>query len=179
MKCVVSLSGGRDSATCLGLAVDKFGTENVYAIGFEYGSTHPQELICAQKIADYYLDLFELSEKKNRLAKELSKGMKQKLSMLLALMIKPQALLVDEPMVGLDPASIETVLEIFKTLKEQGCAILISTHIIDIINDIYDEAYIMDKGKIINHVCKENLHDETLKEYFFEATDGKQDETVN
>lgn len=54
MKCVVSLSGGRDSATCLGLAVDKFGTENVYAIGFEYGSTHPQELICAQKIADYY-----------------------------------------------------------------------------------------------------------------------------
>ena len=132
-----------------------------------------------QKIADYYLDLFELSEKKNRLAKELSKGMKQKLSMLLALMIKPQALLVDEPMVGLDPASIETVLEIFKTLKEQGCAILISTHIIDIINDIYDEAYIMDKGKIINHVCKENLHDETLKEYFFEATDGKQDETVN
>lgn len=132
-----------------------------------------------QKIADYYLDLFKLSKKKNRLAKELSKGMKQKLSMLLALMIKPQALLVDEPMVGLDPASIETVLEIFKTLKEQGCAILISTHIIDIINDIYDEAYIMDKGKIINHVCKENLHDETLKEYFFEATDGKQDETVN
>ena len=53
-KCVVSLSGGRDSTTCLGLAVEKFGASNVYAIGFEYGSTHPQELICAQKIADYY-----------------------------------------------------------------------------------------------------------------------------
>lgn len=126
-----------------------------------------------QKIADYYLDLFNLNEKKKRLAKELSKGMKQKLSMILALMIKPQALLVDEPMVGLDPASIETVLEVFKELKEQGCAILISTHIIDIINNIYDEAYIMNKGKIINHICKENLHGETLKEYFFEATDGK------
>lgn len=54
MKAVVSLSGGRDSATCLGYAVEKYGKENVYAIGFEYGSTHPQELECAQKIAQYY-----------------------------------------------------------------------------------------------------------------------------
>lgn len=54
MKCVVSLSGGRDSSTCLGLAVDKYGAENVYTVGFEYGSTHPQELKCAQKVADYY-----------------------------------------------------------------------------------------------------------------------------
>lgn len=54
MKCIVSLSGGRDSATCLGVAVDRYGAENVYAIGFEYGSTHPQELECAKKIAAYY-----------------------------------------------------------------------------------------------------------------------------
>lgn len=54
MKCVVSLSGGRDSATCLGVAVDKYGAENVYAIGFDYGSTHPQELQRAQLIAAYY-----------------------------------------------------------------------------------------------------------------------------
>lgn len=54
MKCVVSLSGGRDSSTCLGLAVEKFGKENTYAIGFEYGSKHPQELDAAKKIADYY-----------------------------------------------------------------------------------------------------------------------------
>lgn len=54
MKCVVSLSGGRDSATCLGLAVDKYGKENVYCIGFEYGSKHPQEIEAAKKIASYY-----------------------------------------------------------------------------------------------------------------------------
>lgn len=54
MKCVVSLSGGRDSSTCLGLAVDRYGAENVVAIGFEYGSTHPQELKCAEKIAQYF-----------------------------------------------------------------------------------------------------------------------------
>lgn len=54
MKAVVSLSGGRDSSTCLGLAVEKFGAENVFAIGFEYGSKHPQELEAAKKIAAYY-----------------------------------------------------------------------------------------------------------------------------
>ena len=54
MKCIVSLSGGRDSATCLGLAVERYGSENVYAVGFEYGSKHPQELDRAQQIANYY-----------------------------------------------------------------------------------------------------------------------------
>lgn len=54
MKVIVSLSGGRDSSTCLGLAVNKYGAENVYAVGFEYGSTHSQELERAKKIADYY-----------------------------------------------------------------------------------------------------------------------------
>lgn len=54
MKCIVSLSGGRDSATCLGLAVDRYGKENVFAVGFDYGSKHPQELEAAKKIAAYY-----------------------------------------------------------------------------------------------------------------------------
>lgn len=54
MKCIVSLSGGRDSATCLGLAVERYGSKNVYCMGFEYGSTHPQELERAKKIAEYY-----------------------------------------------------------------------------------------------------------------------------
>ena len=97
----------------------------------------------------------------------------QKLSMLLALLIQPQALLVDEPMVGLDPASIEDVLKIFTLLKEEGCAVFVSTHIIDIIKDIYDEAYIMNKGKIIKHVLRDELEDESLKQYFFELTDGE------
>lgn len=123
--------------------------------------------------AEKYLELFKLTEKRKKMAKELSKGMTQKLSMLLAFMIEPTALLVDEPMVGLDPGSIEDVLNIFKQLKKEGCAILISTHIIDIVNDIYDEAYIMNKGKIIKHVLKDELEKETLKEYFFELTDGK------
>lgn len=126
-----------------------------------------------EEIASKYIELFKLTDKRKNMAKELSKGMTQKLSMLLALLIQPKALLVDEPMVGLDPASIEDTLKIFKQLKKDGCAILISTHIIDIINDIYDEAYIMNKGKIVKHILKEDLEEESLKEYFFELTNGK------
>lgn len=126
-----------------------------------------------KEIATKYINLFKLTDKRKNMAKELSKGMTQKLSMLLALLIQPKALLVDEPMVGLDPASIEDTLEVFKQLKNDGCAILISTHIIDIVDDIYDEAYVMNKGKIVKHILKEDLEEESLKEYFFELTDGK------
>lgn len=122
--------------------------------------------------AEKYLKFFKLTEKRKKMAKELSKGMTQKLSMLLAFMIDPTALLVDEPMVGLDPASIEDTLKILRDLANQGCAILISTHIIDIVSDIFDEAYIMNKGRIIKHVRKDELQDESLKEYFFELTDS-------
>ena len=120
--------------------------------------------------ADYYIKLFKLEDKRKTIAQELSKGMTQKLSMLLAMMIEPQALLVDEPMVGLDPQSIEDTLHILKDIAHRGCAVLISTHIIDIVNDIYDEAYIMNKGKIVKHIRREELENESLKQYFFELT---------
>lgn len=122
--------------------------------------------------AEKYLELFKLTEKRKKMAKELSKGMTQKLSMLLAFMIEPTALLVDEPMVGLDPASIEDTLKLLRDIADQGCAVLISTHIIDIVSDIFDEAYIMNKGRIIKHIRKDELQNESLKEYFFELTDG-------
>lgn len=122
--------------------------------------------------AEKYLELFHLTEKRKKMAKELSKGMTQKLSMLLAFMIEPKALLVDEPMVGLDPASIEETLKILRNIADEGCAVLISTHIIDIVSDIFDEAYIMKEGHIIKRIQKDELQEESLKDYFFELTEG-------
>lgn len=123
-----------------------------------------------QALADHYLEIFNLQDKRKNTAKELSKGMKQKLSMMLALIISPKALLVDEPMVGLDPASIEETLQLFQELKAEGVAVLISTHIIDVINNVWDEAYIMNHGHIVKHVRKAELSEESLKEMFFEVT---------
>lgn len=141
--------------------------EHVEFIGSAYRCERYKEL------ADHYIALFDLEDKRKKTVKELSKGMRQKVSMLLALIIEPKALLIDEPMVGLDPASIEDTLRLFEELKKQGVAILISTHIIDVINDIWDVAYIMNKGQIVKHVCKDELGEETLKELFFACTEGE------
>lgn len=132
----------------------------------------------AYRLKDYketrekYMELFELKEHRQKLAKELSKGMKQKLSMLLALLIRPQALLVDEPMVGLDPASIEAVLKLLVEMKQEGVSVLISTHIIDVVDEIWDCAYIMDHGKIVRRVRRGEEREESLKDIFFETTQG-------
>ncbi len=54
MKALVLSSGGADSTVCVALAVEKLGRENVATVSFEYGQKHDRELICAQKIADFY-----------------------------------------------------------------------------------------------------------------------------
>lgn len=143
--------------------------EHIHFIGKSYKIDHYEDY------ANELLERFELADKRKKMAKELSKGMTQKLSMLLALMTRPHTLMVDEPMVGLDPTAIEEVLKLFIELKEQGTSILISTHIIDIINDIWDSAYIMEQGHIIQHVTRQELDDknETLKEAFFTIVGGK------
>ena len=124
-----------------------------------------------KETVEQLLVLFHLEEKRKKIVKELSKGMRQKVSMLLALMISPKALLVDEPMMGLDPQSIEDTLRLLVDLKNAGVAVLVSTHIIDVFAEVWDEAYILNKGKIVYHATRENIGEESLKDIFFTYTD--------
>ncbi|MEG0469434.1 MAG: ABC transporter ATP-binding protein [Longicatena sp.] len=140
--------------------------EHVEFIGKAYRSKDYKEK------ADTYIHLFKLDEKRKKVVKELSKGMKQKVSMLLALIISPKTLMIDEPMVGLDPASIEDTLHLLVKLKEEGVAIFVSTHIIDIFDEFWDVAYIMNKGKIVRHLNRNEKGEENLKEIFFACTDS-------
>ncbi|QNU65942.1 ABC transporter ATP-binding protein [Ruminiclostridium herbifermentans] len=114
----------------------------------------------------------EIYDKKDKYVRELSKGMTQKLSIALALLTDPKAVLFDEPLVGLDPKAINEVLSIFEELKASGKSVFVSTHIIDTINDVWDRAYIMNKGKIICEVTKDQLEGGDLKKMFFELTEG-------
>ncbi len=114
----------------------------------------------------------EIYDKKDKYVRELSKGMTQKLSIALALLTDPKAVLFDEPLVGLDPKAINEVLSIFEELKANGKSVFVSTHIIDTINDVWDRAYIMNKGKIISEVTKDQLEGRDLKKMFFELTEG-------
>ncbi len=121
------------------------------------------------------LERFELWDKKDKLGKELSKGMKQKLSICCALVHEPKVIIFDEPMIGLDPHAIKELKTVFAELREQGCSVLISTHMIDSVENCWDIAHIMMNGKFA--ATMENNSTDTdgksLEDLFFEITEGR------
>lgn len=126
-----------------------------------------------------YLEIFELDE--NKAPRELSEGMKVKFNLLLALSHNAELLILDEPTSGLDPFSRDDLLEIFKVLKENGVAILFSTHIVSDLEKCADDIVYIRKGKIFASMPKEEFqrkykeNDETLEETILrlERRDGK------
>lgn len=117
------------------------------------------------------LSAFELSDKRNKLGKELSKGMQQKLSVCCALLHRPKLVIFDEPMVGLDPYAIKTLKGIFAELRNQGVSVLISTHMLDSVEAYWDKAFILSGGELRAQLCH---GDGELEEVFFAVTgEGK------
>lgn len=130
-----------------------------------------------KEYAEKLLERFEMTDKKEKLGKELSKGMQQKLSIICALAHKPKCIIFDEPMVGLDPHAIKELKEIFTELKNSGASVLISTHMIDSVENYWDVANIMVNGSFV--ATKENDSEDSaksLEELFFEITEGKTNE---
>lgn len=123
--------------------------------------------------ADRLLERFELLDKKDKLGKELSKGMQQKLSICCALVHKPSVVIFDEPMVGLDPHAIKQLKEIFSELRDGGASVLISTHMIDSVENCWDKAYIMKNGAFCAEKRANDADGKSLEELFFELTEGK------
>lgn len=123
---------------------------------------------------------FDMDDKKDKLGKELSKGMRQKLSICCALLINPRMVMFDEPMIGLDPKAIKELKSVFIELKDAGCAVLISTHIIDSIDEVWDKVLIMNKGKIVLVKTRSELEQsgESLERIFFEVTESRKEGEV-
>ncbi len=127
--------------------------------------------------ADSLLSRFELFDKKEKLGKELSKGMQQKLSICCALLPEPKVIVFDEPMVGLDPHAIKELKAVFAELKTAGASVLISTHMLDSVEDYWDVAHIMVNGRFAATRKNEALSEGecSLEELFFSITEGKGD----
>ena len=126
-------------------------------------------------IKEQLLERFELADKRKKMGKELSKGMQQKVSICCALMHNPSVVIFDEPMVGLDPHAIKELKLVFQELRDQGKTVLISTHMIDTIEDYWDVVHIMMNGKIAatRHNVPGTSDDKSLETLFFEITEGK------
>lgn len=122
--------------------------------------------------ADRLLERFELLDKKDKLGKELSKGMQQKLSICCALVHKPSVVIFDEPMVGLDPHAIKQLKELFVELREGGASVLISTHMLDSVESYWDKAYIMKDGSFCAEKSAGDTDGKSLEDLFFELTES-------
>jgi ABC-2 type transport system ATP-binding protein len=97
------------------------------------------------------LELFELGRWEHELVESFSHGMKQRLVMAAAFLHRPRAVLVDEPMVGLDPRGARLIKDVFRKMAGRGVAILMSTHTLEVAQEMCDLISIILKGKIIAH----------------------------
>ncbi|MEZ5287613.1 MAG: ABC transporter ATP-binding protein [Vicinamibacterales bacterium] len=124
------------------------------------------------------LDLFELARWRDELVESFSHGMKQRLVMAGAFLHRPQAVLVDEPMVGLDPRGARLIKDVFRKMADRGVAILMSTHTLEVAQEMCDLVSIILKGRIIASGTVDDLRqlagadDAQLTPLFLKLTGG-------
>ena len=110
-----------------------------------YGVSHA----IFQEKAVTLLEMFALADWGEELIESYSHGMKQRLIMCAALLHDPEVLVVDEPMVGLDPVAIRMVKNLFRDLARKGVAVFMSTHTLAVAEDICDRIGIIHRGRLI------------------------------
>jgi len=131
--------------------------EKLTATEFMHFVARLYEMDDSHKRISELLELFGLPDWKNELVENFSHGMKQRLVMASALLHHPKVLVVDEPMVGLDPRGARLVKDIFKDLASRGVTIFMSTHTLEIVEQMCTRVAIINKGDIIAEGSVEDL----------------------
>jgi len=125
------------------------------------------------------LTIFDLIHWQDELIGSYSHGMKQRLVMCAAFIHQPKVLIVDEPMVGLDPKGVRLVKDIFREQARQGTTIFMSTHSLEVAEEVSHEIAIIQAGRIIVRGTPEALKrkadvDGSLEDIFLTLIEGKQ-----
>jgi len=127
---------------------------------------------------DELLGLFELLSWRNELTESYSHGMRQKLIIASALLHRPDVIVVDEPMVGLDPKSARLLKDLLREFVRRGGTVLMSTHTLEIAEAMCDRIAIVHSGRIVAAGSMEELRaqtasgDASLEELFLKLTGG-------
>jgi ABC-2 type transport system ATP-binding protein len=122
----------------------------------------------------------ELTERRDDLASELSRGMRQKVAIACALLHEPSLLMLDEPLTGLDPRGIRTLYAALRRRAREGAAVLVSSHLLGQIEGLCTRFLILRQGRRLFLGTKDEIRaqlpsmrdDATLEEIFFQATEG-------
>jgi len=139
-----------------------------------YGQQGP----VVERRIDELLELFDLTRWKNELTESYSHGMRQKLIISGALVHRPEVIVVDEPMVGLDPRSARLLKDLFRQFVERGGTVLMSTHTLEVAETMCDRIAIVHGGKIVASGNMSELQVQTssedlgLEDLFLKLTGG-------
>ena len=134
-----------------------------------------------QAAAERLLAELELADRRESMADELSRGMRQKVAVACALLHDPQALLLDEPLTGLDPRGIRTLYEALRRRASAGAAVVLSSHLLGQIEGLCTSFLIVRQGRLLFHGTREELRaryadqvgaQATLEDIFFHVTEG-------
>ncbi|MBA2667934.1 MAG: ABC transporter ATP-binding protein [Trueperaceae bacterium] len=131
----------------------------------------------AERVADTWLETFGLLGAANALIETYSHGMRQKLTFVAALMHDPAALVIDEPMVGLDPRAARQVRAIMRDHADRGRAVLLTTHSMEVAEAVADRVLVMHAARVVASGTMAELrrttgqHDADLEAIFLRLTD--------
>ena len=134
---------------------------------------------------DELLGVFELAPWKGELTETYSHGMRQKLIIASALVHRPELIIVDEPMVGLDPKSARLLKDLFRQYVSRGGTVIMSTHTMEIAEAMCDRIAIVHRGKLAAHGTMAELRQQTssegmsLEDLFLKLTGGQQTQPLD
>ena len=146
-----------------------------------YGQQGP----AVERRIDELLELFELTRWKDELTESYSHGMRQKLIISGALVHRPEVIVVDEPMVGLDPKSARLLKDLFRQFVDRGGTVLMSTHTLEVAETMCDRIAIVHGGRIVAHGTMEEVQEQTsseelgLEDLFLKLTGGMREHQLD
>lgn len=146
------------------------------------GSLYDMDDSDIEKQSEKFLKYYSLWSKKDELVQGFSHGMKQRLATCAALIHKPKVLVVDEPMVGLDPIGAKTLKKALKEYANEGTAILLSTHSLHVAEELCDHIIIIHNGVILTEGSVQEIkkiaekEDSNLENVFLELINPEEGE---
>ena len=148
--------------------------EHIEFVARSYNQMNEETMAHAMEL----VEAFRLTKQLDWFPAYFSKGMKQKVLIVCALMLDVPVYVVDEPFLGLDPLGIRTLLQVLKEKKDKGAAILMSTHVLDTAEKYCDRFIVLHEGKVIVQGDIEglratsNIEETSLEEIYFALTTG-------
>jgi ABC-2 type transport system ATP-binding protein len=138
---------------------------NVYKMPGDVGLHQKQKLF----------EIFEIADRANDLIEDLSNGMQKKVSLVAALVHQPKILFLDEPTVALDPKAARNLKDILRGLIEKGVTVFMTTHILEVAENMCDRVGILNKGKLcavgsLSELRQQHGKDLSLEDIFLKLT---------